>query len=366
LAEVGYINILNGIEPAKAFVIERRGSIIKPEGVYTDLEKDDVVKPAAEALLLFTPSNTACAVVEIQGQFTATACSAPPGSITDMVYDFVIGKFLAVPQKRVGTFATRGTKDERVHSLPPQALRLFVESTDLADSLRKTPFIALTEKKSEAEALILGQGVVQLLSPGAISGLRFQLPTEGTALRQALLRRINFKTMAELVSSNPWPAVEWSINIHAPVTGGPLKYDARQWAIVKTTQVKADQVAPISVKRPSVLTFKLVNHSDKSYYVYLVNYTDEGQVLPFLPIQDAPQWPNLLEAGKELPLGSILLELTSTKEYVRLIISENPLDLGQFNQESLEVPAETVANPGRLRPVPENSWATLSQEFELK
>jgi len=362
--EVGYVNILNGVEPSRAFVVERQGNAITPKSVYTNLEEGDVVKPSAEALLLFTPSDTACEAVEIQREFTATACPSSPGGLKDVAYNFVANEFLAAPQENVAVFATRGAKDKRVHSLPPLALRLFVESADLAASLQKTPFIALTGNKSEAGALILGQGPVTLLSPGQTTGRQFNLPAEGGSLRQALLARIHYKNIADLVSPGSWPNFEWTINIHTEAANGSLEYDGRKWTLAQS--VKAGQTAPISVKNPCVLTFRLANRSTKAYYAYLFNYTKKGQLLPLLPSPEAPQMPNIVAAEAELSLGHVYLELGEPQENVRLIISEHPLDLSQFKQENLDAPADTAANPTRMRPAPANSWFTLDQLFELQ
>jgi len=364
-AEIGYINILNGIEPAKAFVVERQGAVITPESVYTNLEEGDVVKPSEEVLLLFTPVDTACEAVEIQGAFTATACPPPVGGLKEAAYDFVSNEFLAAPSETVGVYATRGAKEKRVHSLPPQALKVFAESPDVAASLKKTPFVALTADQAEAQALVLGQDAVQLLSPGQTKGPSFKLPAEVTAFRQALLRRINFQTMSQLASPGPWPAIEWSINIHTPKADGPVDYEGQKWSPVKTVTSKDSPSGSLAVTSPCLLTFKIVNQGDKPYYAYLVNYTEEGQILPFLPPQEQPQRPNLAAAGAELSLAGIFLELGEGHEFVRLIISENPLDLRPFSQEGLDDPAAAAA-AARLRPAPANSWATIVQAFEVK
>ena len=364
VAEVGYVNILNGIEPAQAFVVERQGQTIIPEGIYTNLEEADVVKPSAEALLLFTPTDAACEVVELQGEFTATACSPSPGGLKDMAYDFVASEFMAAPDESVGVFATRGAEDKRVHSLPPRALRLYVENKALAESLKKTPFLALTGSKSEAEALLMGPGPVKVLSPGQTEGRQFNLTTEKDALRQALLNRINFQTMATLISPGAWPDFEWSINIYTEGADGSLDYDDRKWILVKT--INAGHSTPVMVQEPCVLTFKLANNSSKAYYAYLVNYTSSGLLLPFLPSPEAPQFPNLVAAGKDLTLPHIYLELGESQENLRLIISENPLDLSPFIQDNLDAPSDAAAKPSRLRPAPEPSWRTLVQTFELR
>ncbi|MDL2227168.1 DUF4384 domain-containing protein, partial [Deltaproteobacteria bacterium OttesenSCG-928-M10] len=210
---------------------------------------------------------------------------------------------------------------------------------------------------------LMGQGPATLLSPGQTEGRQFDLTTGQDALRQALLNRINFQTMATLASPGAWPDFEWTVNIYTEDAGGSLDYDDRKWALAKT--INAGNSAPVTVQDPCVLTFKLTNQSSKAYYAYLVNYTPEGQLLTFLPPPEAPNFPNLVKAGANLSLEYIYLELGAPQENVRLIISENPLDLSSFNQESLDAPPE-AAKPSRLRPAPQESWRTLVQIFELR
>ncbi|MDR1242666.1 MAG: hypothetical protein LBM00_07785 [Deltaproteobacteria bacterium] len=365
-AEVGYINILNGIEPPKAFVVERGGSVVTPKSIYTDLEEGDVVKPSDEALLLFTPLDTSCESVEIRGEFTATACPPPSTSLKDAAYDFVADEFLSAPAETVGVFATRGAGDKRVHSLPLLALRLYVESDELAESLKKTPFVALTDNKAEAEALIIGRKTVQVLSPGESAGPSFTLPGEAAALRRTLLSRIHYKTMAGLVSAGSRPAVGWSITIYTPAENGPLDYDGRKWVPVGTILEAGSENTPIAVDDPCLLTFSLINHSLVPYYVYLFNYTDEGQIVSVLPPEEVPLMPNVAAAGAELPMGRIFLELGARQENVRLILSENPLDLRRFQQENLSGQAAATVRTIRMRPAPADSWFTATQTFTLK
>jgi hypothetical protein len=365
-AEVGYVNILNGIAPDKAFVLERQGRILTPESVQTNLEEGDKVIPSPDVLLLFTPLDAACESVEIKDKFTASACPPAESGIIDAAYDFVTNEFLAAPQESVGTFATRGAGGKRVNSLSPRVLRLFIEDPALRESFKKTPFIALTDRESEAEVRVLGQRQVLLLSPGRMEGPRFHLPAEEAALRQALLNRINFTTIADLSSPGPWPSFEWIVNIHTPADNGHLEYDGRKWLLAKTIQVQDSRTEALSVPTPCLLTFALRNTGETPYYAYLVNYTPEGQLLPLLPNPEAPQFPNLIPVGEKLDLKHILLELGAAREFVRLIISQNPLDLNQFNQEGLNSPAASNAKPARLRPAPVGSWHTLAQTFDLR
>ena len=364
MAEVGYVNILNGIEPDRAFVVERQGQAVVPDGIYTNLDAGDVVKPSAEAVLLFTPTDTACEVVEIKGEFTATPCPVPPGGLTDAAYDFVANEFLAAPDESVGIFATRGANEERFFSLPPKAIRLFVENPALAQSLTRTPFLSLFGDEDAAEIRVTGRDPVKIESPGQADSRQFNLKTELLPLRQALLSRINLKIIDNLASPWAWPDFEWTINVYGKGAEGVLDYEGEKLALIQS--VKAGQSALVSVEKPCVLTFKLSNRSSKPYYAYLLNYTPSGLLLPLLPSSEAPQLSNLISAGADLSLENIFLELGEANENVRLIVSENPLDLKQFNQDSLDASPEAAAKPGRLRPVPEKSWHTSAQAFQVK
>ena len=364
LAEkVGYVKILNGADISTAFVVERQGRVITPKGLYTELEAEDAVKPSSEALLFFFPYDVACEALEIKGEFKARACPVKKASTKDTFYDFMTNEFLAAPEESQDIFVTR-TFD--FYSLLPRALRLYVEDQSLAESLKKTPFLALTSQKSQAEALLMGHGPVKLLFPGGNEGRQFNLPVEEPALRQYLLNRINFQTMISMVSPVPWPEVEWSINIHAPAKGGTLEYDGYWWDVVKRVQVKAGQTVPIPVQEPCVLTFTIVNRGLTPYYAYLINYTEEGQIQPFWgPSPEASMTPKPnLNAGQKISLGN--MKLISPREYMRLIVSEVPLDLSSFSQENLEPQVGSTVRAVRLRPVPEHYWATLAHVFELK
>jgi hypothetical protein len=363
--EVGYVNILNGQSPIEAFTVERQGQKIFPKGVYTTLEEGDLVAPSPEAMLMFTPTDTACEAVEIRGEFSATACPVPPDGLKDMVYDFVANEFLAAPDESVGVFATRGAKEKRLFSLPPRALRLYVDNKDLAASLKRTPFLVMTGDKDQAETLIIGQEQIKLLSPRQTESRQFNWTTEGPALRQALRNRINFQTIANLNSPGDWPDFEWTINIYTEGANGSLDHDGRKWILDRSIKV-GQSSTPISVKAPCVLTFNLVNRSSEQYYVYLVNYTPTGMLLPLLPSPEAPKISNQLSVEGELALPHLFLELSEKQENVRLIISENPLDISLFNQGDINSVSDTATKFTRLRPAPEKSWHTIVQNFEFR
>jgi hypothetical protein len=365
-SSVGYVNILNGQIPSEAFIIERQGTVVVPEEAYTTLEDGDTVRPAPGAALLFTPDNTSCAPVDIQDVFVASTCPRPDSGLMDLAYDFVSSEFMAAPLEEVGMFATRGASDNVVFTLPPQSLRVYVEPAGLAGSLGKNPFIAVFDQKAGAELLITGtDSSVTLANADGGAALNMALPADDAKLRRAVLGRLNLKAMRGLTAPGQWPeGLTWSVEVLAGGPGGEVDFDGRKWTSARTLTVTGPGSAePVEVPGESLLRFSIDNQGSKPYYAYLVNFTDEGQVLPVLPPDTSGQVPNLVHAGKTLALPQISLELGAPVEYVRLIVSERPLDLSQFTQDSLDDPS--VAKPVRLRPVPKDAWQTALAVFRL-
>ncbi|MDR0882680.1 MAG: hypothetical protein LBP55_09105 [Candidatus Adiutrix sp.] len=364
-AEVGYVNILNGQSPGEAFVVERQGRTINPTGVYTNLEEGDLVKPSPEAMLIFTPLEAACATVEIRDNFIAAACPRNESGLTEIAYDYVTNDFLAAPAESVGLYASRGAADNRSFTLPPTPLSLFSDHPETAALLKKMPSIALAQEKNMADVILqkTADGA-RLLDKNQTGGIDFTLPGESLALRQALSRRISFKTIASLESPGEWPDIAWLVRVYTPSPSGDLDYEGRKWALQKTVEVKGPTL-PGTVPKESLLTFEIINKSSKNYHAYLVNYTDDGLLLPVLPPESQAHISNVVAAGESRPFPQLQLELSAPLEYVRLILSENPLDLSQYSQAGLDKAAALAGKVNRLRPVPENSWHTLVQTFKL-
>ena len=364
--EVGYVNIINGQIPAEAFVIERQGAALKPDGVYTNLEEGDVVKPLPGAALLYTPNDTSCPSVDIKGEFVASGCAGGDMSMTDVAFDLLVDEFMAAPLEKVGMYATRGAADNTAFTLPPRALRLFLESPDLIDSFGQIPFISVAKDKSEADLLVSGNAAqVTLSNPDGGRSATFNLPADEAKLRWAVLARLNLATLASLEAFGPWPeGLSWSVEVLTASEAGSLDYDGRRWSPIETVKVGAPLVERVDVSEPCLLRFAFDNKGEKSYYAYLANYTDEGQVLLALPPEAAGTVPNLVPAGGSLELPQIFLELGAPVESVRLIVSERPLDLSQFPQDGLDSPSNS--KPIRMRPIARDVWQTALVVFTLK
>jgi hypothetical protein len=362
---VGYVNILNGQIPSEAFAIERGGESMLPREAYTVLEDGDTVKPSPGASLLFTPDDASCPVVEIEGVFTASACPGSEAGLKDLAYDYISGEFMAAPLEEVGLFATRGAGGATVFTLPPQALRVFVEPSGLSGALRRSSFIAVASRAEEADALITGTDSSAALANYDGSGvMSLALPADNAKLRRAILGRANLKAMRALTAPGQWPdGLVWTVEVLAASEDGEVEHDGRKWASARTLAVAGPGLAdPVDVPEECLLRFSFDNQSAKPYYAYLVNFTDEGQVLLVLPPDSSGRIPNLVPAGQELSLPQISLELGAPVEYVRLIVSERPLDLSQFAQDSLDGPA--LSGPARVRPVPRDAWQTALAVFQ--
>jgi hypothetical protein len=365
-AEVGYINILNGVDPPKAFTVERQGKLILPDNMYTDLEDGDIVKPSADAFLLFSPLDIACESVEINGEFIASPCPQQTSDIKDIAYDFVSDKFLATPPNEVGTFTTRGAKDPRIYSLPPQALKVYSDSEIITASLKKTPFISLIPDEATADVKLKnnGKNSIELVPAGQSQGKAYKIPEEQNAMRQALFNYINFNSIARLNNPDAWPDVTWKININTPSDSGSINFDGKKWGIDRTVEIKEDKLKT-SVPKVSLLDFEINNQSSHDYYAYFINYTDDGQLLLILPPESHSNISNFIPAGKNMAFPQLQLEVVAPVEYVRLIISEKILDLSEISQDNFDSKTENTVQATRLRPAPQNSLKSITAELVL-
>jgi hypothetical protein len=348
--EVGYVNILNGVEPGEAFSIERQGETIIPKSAYTDLEEGDRVKFSNhQAMLLFVPDDASCPEVEIREDFTASGCPVSGKSLVEVGYDLARNEFLAAPLEQVAMAGTRGADSTRAFTLLPEALKIYIQDNDLllSPSLQKMPYTSLVTTPQQAEVELRVDGGEVRLS-GFAQNLRFRLPEESIKLRQCLLGFINFKAMLQLQAPSPWPQVEWSIAVFSESSPG-------NWVLARNITVDRDKLEEVAAES-SKLTFALNNLSDKTYYAYIVNFTDAGQVQPVIASADLhnPQGNKLSPGGMSLSWPQLQLELGAPVEYIRLILSENPLDLSTLTQDSFS--DVNVQQIKRIRPAPPNTW----------
>jgi hypothetical protein len=364
-AEVGYINILNGQLPEEAFLIDRQGESIAPDEVSTSLEEGDVVKPSPGSDLLFTPADVSCPPVVVTENFVAGPCVKAQEGLDDLVYDYIDGEFMAAPAEEVGLYATRGYPAQKAFTLPLRAIKLFAQTPELAESLGKNPFWSFVNRQSQADLVVSGTPAsVTISKPSGEEPMDFRLPADDLRLKRALMARINYETISALKSTSEWPAgLTWKVELFTLSQYGSVNYGGRKWQPTETISVVSSATRRFKVPKSCLLMFGLENKSSTPLYAYLASYSDQGQVLLALPPENSAAFPNRIPAGGSLDLSKIYLELGAPVERVRLIVSERPLNMSQFSQDSLEAPKST--KPVALRPISEGDWQTAQLVFLL-
>ena len=240
------------------------------------------------------------------------------------------------------------------HALPLPKLRLLLktspspegEGTVLAPLLSRLSI--LTERvadPSEADAVLVlhssttTRAVASVLDPKgrSLSGRDFVLPAEEPLLEGYLSRLSRSSAISRLQGGLPFPRVDWIIHIYQPAEPGApnaLVSGDRAWHSGKTLTVTgANETVPL--ESPALLLFSFFNRMPDTYYVYLVNYTDDGLILPVLPPLGEPDFGARGGWGNELSLPSIRLELEASVEKLRLIVSRVPLDITSLAQQDL-------------------------------
>lgn len=195
---------------------------------------------------------------------------------------------------------------------------------------------------------------------GALAGAKqrtFTLPAQVEELKQLLAGYARYLTIAFANGKMSLPSVTWKVEVFQP--GGrkerEISYKNQVWGLSKELRLPQDGLA-FELRLPALLTFSFHNPTRDNYYVYLVNYTSDGQVLPVLPLLSKPDMQNMLPAGGELALSSLRFELDAPVERLRMLLSRVPLDLTPAAQEHFASgqAAETVT---ASEPAQDGDWA---------
>jgi hypothetical protein len=175
------------------------------------------------------------------------------------------------------------------------------------------------------------------------SGAEFVLPADAQKLRRALAGHARLAGLRALEGRGEFPGLKWEIQIYRPCPAGKagaVSIDEGTWEPAETMTVEGRGSSREYGER-ALLTFSFANTSRENLYVYVVNSTDEGQVLPVLPLQARSDLQNLATYGQELVHPTLRLELGAPVERVRLIVSRLPLSVAHWAQEGFDAdPAE--------------------------
>lgn len=372
---VGYINILSGTEPEKTFVLERKGEKITPQDTQTDVEEGDVITPAKGAHILFVPNDVSCEEVEITSPLTASKCPRPEKSMPRMAYDMAANQFMAAPAETVAMYATRGADDDRVYTLLRETLLLAVEGGDdgsrkqLQAEIGRMPFIGFTSdsKKADLKLVFSDTSTIALQDKDGTGLATYRVPADFKTLRLALNNRINFKTISRAGNAKGKPSIECLINVYAPTeanAAGAIEHDGQKWLL--EDRLVLDKVSSQkNVSGERLLSFSIKNNRDKDCYVYIVNFTNEGQILNILPPESDKKMKNVVKAGETLSLSGIELTIGSPVESILFLASTKKLDLGNFGQENFASYPKGQSMNETLRPVRQNQVESVLAVFNV-
>jgi hypothetical protein len=110
---------------------------------------------------------------------------------------------------------------------------------------------------------------------------------------------------------------------------------ARCWKKTKSLPPGKAHETVQSYSGDALLRFTVANAETRPYYVYLLNITSKGEIIPLYPEEWQGKTDGLLEPGRTRALD-VRLALEESKEYVRLIASREPLDLTPLWQKRYE------------------------------
>ena len=200
----------------------------------------------------------------------------------------------------------------------------------------------------------------------ALSNTAYTLPADAGKLRRALAGHARYSGLRSLQGKGDFPGLKWNIQMYRPSNAGnakAVKVDSAFWEPAEAMTV-GSRGGTKQYDTSALLTFSFANTSRENLYVYIINYTDDGQVLPVLPPQAKTDLQNVAAYGQELVHPALRLELGAPVERVRLIVSRVPLSVAHWTQDSFDAdPAEFERSGPALDP---GDWASTEVVFTRK
>ncbi len=168
----------------------------------------------------------------------------------------------------------------------------------------------------------------------------FILPADANALRRSILGYAQYMGVQNLQNDTSFSGITWYVHTYAPTAANDPQALNVQGSFWKPARVlkSTGEKATVPYDASTLLTFSFNNASQENVYVYLLNITETGQILPILAPSEQKNTQNTLLYGKEHVVNNIFLELGAKVESVRLIISRVPLSFSLWQQENFHSP----------------------------
>jgi len=139
--------------------------------------------------------------------------------------------------------------------------------------------------------------------------------------------------------------VQLEITIWNPKISNPDTDEIKEEEWEKQAMVTAKEFDETDLKVGQLLTFTGNNKSDNEYYIYLIDITDDGKIIPFYPAVTQSTEAGKTDAGKTRKIESVTLLMDQPgKEYIRLIASREPIDIYLLEQEGFITKGQTKGN----------------------
>lgn len=357
-SDVGVIRVTNTDYPEKAWRLKRGRDIITPTELRFAVRSGDLVMPNEGYSIIFQPRNQNCPPMAITAVTEMTVCEAPLSAKRRKRLIFVPleGSF-AMAEEVEHTIATSRGDDDGPYTLPVSPLKIFLETRnadpasveELKKLMSNRPFLEIVDQSNQAETVVsLSQKTGPVIKLTALKPVKieriFSLPNDRPIFLATMQGLINYKAISTLVSPGDWPDLALKVIVNQ--SGNKRIVEDRLTIL---------QNMVYHHTRPVDMYFDLDNKSRDTYYAYIINYNDQGQIRVFRT-RSENNWVKV--PGRTVGQFPSGLQTREPVENIRLVISQVPLDLSQFEQPDWTGP-DLV--PGfAVNPIENAHWYTMT------
>jgi hypothetical protein len=184
--------------------------------------------------------------------------------------------------------------------------------------------------------------------------IRMDDPVEGVRLVCENLTKI--ASVENLVNLSSAPGQKSFVQLHITIWnrakpgGSSETIEVEGNMYQKERTVTARELEVFNLKVNQVLTFSIHNTSDRAYYMYLIDVTSDGKIIPFYPKLEHGNEYAYVSPGGTRDIKEVTLFIDQPgREYIRLIASLKPIDIYLLEQKGFKTRSATKG--GKLNPL---------------